>query len=254
MVLSESNRLINIALVDDEKDFLTISQAHLKKQNKNYQISLFQSPVSFLNYLKEDKENKFDVIISDYEMPGLNGLELLAEVRKVSNVSFIMVTGKGREEIVIEALNNGVTYYLQKSIESNSLFTELHHFITTAYEQKLLERELIETKELNRTLVDLSPELIVIHVDGIIQFCNSTFLRILGYEEKELIGTKLLDYVSSDFKAKVKKRMQDVINGIEIPFNKLKIIKANGEIIAAETTARLIHYKGKEGLIAYIRV
>jgi len=252
-VLSKENKLIKIVLVDDEEDFLKISEVYLKKQNENYLILSFQSPNSFLKYLQEEKEDQIDVIISDYDMPGLNGIGLLKEVRMITNAPFIMVTGKGRDKIIIDALNNGITYYLEKSVNTLTLYAELHHFIMTAYEKRVIERELIETKEFNDMLVNLSPEGILIHVDGIIQFCNSTFLNILEYEEKNLIGTKLLDLVYNGFKVKVKKRMKKVIKGIEIPFNKLKIIKANGEIIPVETTARLIHYKGKEGLMAFIK-
>lgn len=252
-MLSKENKLIKIALVDDEKDFLRISEAYLKKQNENYHILSFQSPISFLNYLQEKKKDQIDVIISDYDMPEMNGLELLKETRMITNAPFIMVTGKGRDEIVIDALNNGITYYLEKSIDPISLYAELHHYILTAYEKRLIEKELIETKELNMSLVNMSRAGIIIHVNGIIQFCNSTVLRILEYEEKNIIGTNLLDFVYNGFKAKVRKRMKQVLNGIDIPFKKLKIIKANGEIIVVETTARLIHYKGEKGLIAYVR-
>ena len=58
-------------------------------------------------------------------MPGMDGIELLKRVRKsFGNVPFILFTGRGREEVVIEAINNGVDFYLQKGGDPKAQFAD----------------------------------------------------------------------------------------------------------------------------------
>ena len=57
----------------------------------------------------------YDAVVADYQMPGMNGITLLKKVRETdTSLPFILFTGKGREEIVIEAINSGVDFYVQK--------------------------------------------------------------------------------------------------------------------------------------------
>lgn len=82
-------------------------------------------------------------VVSDYEMPEMDGLAFLKEVRReYPDLPFIIFTGKGREDVVIEALNNGVSYYLQKGGEPVSQFAELSHKITLAAEKHEMEEQL----------------------------------------------------------------------------------------------------------------
>ena len=59
-------------------------------------------------------------------MPDMNGIEFLKKVRASGNtIPFVLFTGRGREEVVIEALNEGANFYLQKGGEPKSQFAEL---------------------------------------------------------------------------------------------------------------------------------
>ena len=252
--LKEELQEIKIALIDDEEEFLTLSEAFLKRKNQNYVMKLFQSSAAFLDFLQNKKAEFFDVIISDYEMPEMNGLELLAEIRKNSKTPFIMVTGKGRQEIVIDALNKGVDYYLQKSLDIESLFRELQHFILITKERLLIERELKETRELYETLVNLSPEGIFIQIDGKIAFTNLSLKKILGYpQDTNFLGKPISEIIPDKFRDQIKDRIDKVHQNIEIPFIKMNLTKCDGGLVDVETIGRLIHYKGKKGAIVYVR-
>lgn len=81
----------------------------------------------------ENMTNQFyDVIICDYEMPEKNGLDFLKELRANGNrVPFIMFTGRGREEIAIDALNSGANCYLNKHGNPEKIYRELAYSIQT---------------------------------------------------------------------------------------------------------------------------
>ena len=97
----KTKQSINLALIDDEEEFLSLTEAFLRRFNSKYKIKKFQSSKEFLNNVQNDG---IDIIISDYEIDEMNGLKILLELKK-RNIKkpFIMVSGKAREEIVIEA-------------------------------------------------------------------------------------------------------------------------------------------------------
>ena len=77
----------------------------------------------------------------------MDGIQFLKQVRGSGNsVPFILFTGRGREEVVIQALNEGADFYLQKGGEPKSQFTELAHKIQSAVSRKKAEEELKQAR------------------------------------------------------------------------------------------------------------
>ncbi|MBN1329391.1 MAG: PAS domain S-box protein [Candidatus Heimdallarchaeota archaeon] len=156
---------IKILLVDDEDTLLEVSKIYLEKMDEKFHITTVNSAEKALKIINEEN---YDVIISDYQMPEMNGLELLSEIRENGNdIPFIIFTGKGREEVAIQALNLGADFYLQKGGEAISQFHELINLIEKLYEKKqnefarrhLLDQQISinqlavtlgETRDLNR--------------------------------------------------------------------------------------------------------
>jgi len=147
-----NQQIIHILCIDDDEDFVNLTSQYLHNlSNGNIK------PITSLN-AKEAllliKVTKFDVIISDYQMPDMTGLELLQELREQgNNTPFIIFTGHGKEEVVIQALNLGANFYLQKGGESKALFTELLHHIILSTEKKRAESNL-------QTLINALPDLL----------------------------------------------------------------------------------------------
>ncbi|MBN1166358.1 MAG: response regulator transcription factor [Methanospirillaceae archaeon] len=82
------------------------------------------------------KESSFDAVVSDYDMPEMNGIAFLKTIRSEYNdVPFILFTGKGREEVVIDAINNGADFYVQKGGDPKTQFAELAHKIRQAVDK-----------------------------------------------------------------------------------------------------------------------
>ncbi|HUU74591.1 MAG TPA: response regulator, partial [Methanoregulaceae archaeon] len=119
----------SVLYIDDEPKLLEIGKLFLEI---SHELSL-DTKTSAQDGLQAMKLHHYDAIVSDYQMPKINGIEFLKEVRSIyGDIPFIIFTGKGREEVVIEALNNGADFYLQKGGEPNIVYPELMHVIKRA--------------------------------------------------------------------------------------------------------------------------
>lgn len=148
--------VINVLHVDDELIFLQLTEKYLKvlggEELKVYSLS---DP---LKVFKELEEKSFDVIVTDYQMPGMDGLELLGMLRDQNNdIPVIIFTGRGREEVAIKALNLGASYYIDKGGDPKSQFMELRHVIRQVVRHKRMEKALSENEERYRIIFDESP-------------------------------------------------------------------------------------------------
>jgi len=111
--------MYSILYVDDEQDLLEIAKLFLES-SQEFSVNTEDSAEKGLQLLKQQR---FDAIISDFQMPAMNGIDFLKTVRStLGNIPFIIFTGRGREEVVIEALNYGADFYLQKGGDPNALF------------------------------------------------------------------------------------------------------------------------------------
>jgi len=125
--------MIKILYVDDEPGLLDIGRLFLEESGSFCVDTTTQSKEA----IKLIRKSNYEAIVSDYQMPEMNGIELLKEVRKeFPNLPFILFTGRGREEVVIQAINNGVTFYLQKGGSPGPQFAELAHKISLAVEKE----------------------------------------------------------------------------------------------------------------------
>ena len=115
---------MKILYVDDEESLLEVAKIFLERNNSNFSITTCTSAVKGLQKIKADS---FDVIISDYQMPIMDGLEFLRKIKEEIDYSvpFIIFTGKGREEVAIEALNLGANRYIQKGADIKSQYVVL---------------------------------------------------------------------------------------------------------------------------------
>ncbi|UCG00284.1 MAG: PAS domain S-box protein [Candidatus Heimdallarchaeota archaeon] len=148
--------VIHVLHVDDEPSFLQITQKFMNVIGGG-EIN-FHSLSNPLQVFEELKGNDFDVIVTDYQMPGMDGLELLSKLRdKKIDLPVIIFTGRGREEVAINALNLGANYYIEKSWDAESQFGELRHVIRQVVHHKRMEKALIESEERYRIIFDESP-------------------------------------------------------------------------------------------------
>jgi len=106
---------IRILHVDDEPGDLEITRIFLKREVKDdFDIVGVTSAKKALQQLESDN---FDIVIADYRMPGMDGIELLEVLKKsdkYAHLPFILFTGKGQPGTIKECLEKGADRYITK--------------------------------------------------------------------------------------------------------------------------------------------
>lgn len=182
--------MISLLYVDDEQDLLSLGKLFLEKGG-DFTVTTTTSPEEVIRMVSGES---FDAIISDYQMPGMDGIELLKRVRGMGlSIPFILFTGKGREEVVIEAINNGADFYLQKGGDARSQFAELRHKILAALERHHAVDALRESEAKYRELVENAGSIILkLDKDGRIIFFNEYAQRFFGFTSGEILGRPVI--------------------------------------------------------------
>ena len=184
---------IRILYVDDEPALRDIGKLFLERTG-DFSVVTIDSASAAIELLKKER---FDAIVSDYQMPGVDGIAFLKSIRAEGNkISFVIFTGRGREEAAIEALNNGADFYLQKGGDPKSQFVELAHKIQTAVDRLRTEGALAESEERFRGITErISDLIIVVDPQGYSTFVSPSIHSILGYPP-ELYFKKMGESIS----------------------------------------------------------
>jgi len=154
---STEETLTHILYVDNETGLLKAAKPILEMQG-----SFHVETASSVEEAMKKMENKtFDVIVSDYIMPGKDGLEFLKELRDSGNsIPFIIFTGKGREIVAIKALNLGADQYVNKIGKPEAVYSELAQGIRTVVKGKKVEEALRDSEKEKSAVLDSMSELV----------------------------------------------------------------------------------------------
>ena len=213
-----------IVVVDDEKIVTSAFKTLLKVEGFG-NAHFFNNPEEALEFLKS---NTPDLVISDFLMPEMNGLEFLSEVKKMyPEVSKILLTGYADKENAIRAINEvGLYRYIEKPWDNDDLILNIRNGIERSYLLSELRKKIAELEEAKKELEKYSHNLeqiveertadlkqsnaklegifnycadgiVIINEDGIIEQVNPACENLIGLVESKLLNSSVDDYLFS---------------------------------------------------------
>jgi PAS domain S-box-containing protein len=184
--------MYSVLYVDDEKSLLEIAQIFLQISGE-FRVSIMTSAQKALD---SPSIWSYDAIISDYQMPGMDGIAFLKAVReRFGDIPFILFTGRGREEVVIDAINNGADFYLQKGGDPESQFAELAHKIRQVVRRKRAERSLRDSERRLSDIIDFLPDAtFAIDRSGQVIAWNRAIEEMTGIPADDMLGKGNYEY------------------------------------------------------------
>ena len=150
---------MSVLVVDDDPAAADLAATQLERLRDAIDVAVETGVDDALARFEADPA-AFDCIVSDYNMPRMDGLELLTTVREISaDVPFVLFTGKGSEEIASEAVSAGVTDYLQKGTGTER-YELLANRVVNAVEAHRAEERADELARINEVISEVQRELV----------------------------------------------------------------------------------------------
>ncbi|MFB6250486.1 MAG: PAS domain S-box protein [Halobellus sp.] len=219
---------IHVIHVDDEPDFADLTATYLERENDRFEVTTATSVDEALNVLAEAD---VDCIVSDYDMPGLNGIELLEAVRvDYPDLPFILFTGKGSEEVASEAISAGVTDYLQKE-HGVDQYTVLANRVSNAIEHSRSQQLVERSEQRLREIIDGLPHpLYVVSADGQYLLASEALASFHETTVDALEGTDMREVVNESAASRLQQAFDEVIEtGTRTRLREVVVTDADGE-------------------------
>lgn len=113
--------MARILLVDDDEDFLTLLRQYLN--SRGFEADVANGSARARHFLAH---SEYDAVVSDFNMPGESGLDLLAHVScRFHGLPFILITGNHSARLKQEAVGMGCAGYLEKPFQLQELFESI---------------------------------------------------------------------------------------------------------------------------------
>lgn len=238
---------IRTLVVDDEPDLADVTGTYLEQADERFTVT---TATSARDGLEQMASEPFDCVVSDYDMPELNGIEFLNEVRDTySDLPFILYTGRGSEEVASKAISAGATDYLQKEAGSGQ-YTILANRVKNAVEQH-------ESRTNYREIFQKVADAIFVHdpETGRVNVANPQACEMVGYESEELMEMTVSEF-SPDrpafSQAEANKRVQNAMNAGSAPFE-WQFESKDGEEFWVEVRLKGAVINGRDQVVAIAR-
>lgn len=202
----------------------------------------------------ELKTGRWDLILTDYAMPLLNGLEALKIIKHNGhNIPTILISGLVGEEIAVKAMKAGADDFITKN-KLDRLVPAIWRELEAAAvrrEKYEAEKKLKDSEEKYRTVVENAAEGIIVIQDGFFRYANREICELLGLDEATLRKRKVLDFIHPEDR----ERAQQIKN---LPGKKpydqfiLRIIDKNNNIKWSANKRVAINWDNRPATLVFI--
>jgi PAS domain S-box-containing protein len=241
---------IGVLCVDDDPNFAELTVEMLELRSDAVDATAVGSPTVALDRLRE---STVDCVVSDYDMPEMDGLSFLAAAREIDpDLPFVLFTGKGSEEIASEAVRAGVSDYIQKGA-GRERYDLLTRRVENASERARERRRRRTAEQRYQQLFEQSVVGIGMSQDGVYREANSRLATLFGYERAELVGTPVVETIAPGDRDRVQRALRRRESGeVDALHYVITGLRADGTTVEVEVYGGRISYRGEPAVLGII--
>jgi PAS domain S-box-containing protein len=236
---SSSSESLRVLHIEDDEPFAELATDMLERTEPDLAVRTAPDAETGLDRLSAEE---VDCVVSDFDMPGMNGIEFLRAVReRYPDLPFVLFTGKGSEEVASEAITAGVTDYIRKSGDPDR-FELLAKRVSDAVER-------YRSEERYHNLIDTAPVPIALFgSDQRLVYANDAAVEFLEADAAAaVIGEPMPSFVHPDDHERAVERFGGIVDEDEpAPATEFRIRTVDGESKPAVVATAPGDYDGEK--------
>ncbi len=242
---------IKVLFVDDEPIQYELVKLYVDSNEPS--LSVFYAPKAS-DALRLLSDGGFDCVVSDYQMSDKDGVQLCAEIRKTSNIPFIIYTGRGSEEVAEQAFQIGVDDYVRKEKDLSS-FQVLVQRIKKDVEARRAEDAHVKSEQRYRNLLENLHDAVFVLSTETYLYANRAAAEMLGYSDpKEIVGLPSFSVVAPVDREMVLHQTEARLRGEKVPDRyEIRLLRRDGGVVTCEVNVARIDFEGKQASLGIHR-
>ncbi len=202
--------MIEILVVEDNPDEALLIKDAMEDGGMDCHVDIVHSAKGCF----ESDLSRYDLILLDYILPDMLGIEVLKRVLELSDVPVLMVTGMDATEIAVEALKIGAYDYIVKSDQYLESLPAAVEKVVEKYRLKLEAKRLQEElKKLSSVVEAMVDGVTITDLNGKITYVNRALTEQIGYKAEDLIGKKPSKFITEKDLPRFAAQVKDIMSG-----------------------------------------
>jgi len=226
--LKNLTKQFSVLLVEDEESARIEMQNILERFFKEVIIA-----EDGIDGLEKFQKEKVDLIVTDINMPRMNGLEMAAKIKEISpDTNILVISAHNETSFFIEAIKLGIDGFILKPVDIKNLVQVLYKIAKNL----LLKKEAKEYEKLliqYQNIVDKTEIVVKFDLEKRITYINDEFIKTLGYEKNEVLNKTLKELIhySDEYYEKLDEIWDEIINNKKNFTSIIKCLTSNHEIV-----------------------
>jgi signal transduction histidine kinase len=179
----------HILIVDDDRALLEALPRALKLRLDGIQIDTSDDAADALERIREVD---YDAVVSDIKMPGLDGLEVLRQIKKLRpKTPTLLITGHGEHDLAVQALRGGAYDFVQKPIDRDYFVASLERAIELRRLERRVDEQRFALERHARVLEHVDDGIFLVDDEGVVQHWNPAAAAVTGIDAEDVLGRRI---------------------------------------------------------------
>lgn len=238
-----ASNAIKLLHVDDDESQLVMMQELLRVFDPDVLVDSVNNPEEVLDKIRN---NWYDCLVTDYQMPQANGIELAVRVRKESSIPIILYTGRGSEDVAEMAFSVGINDYFRKEINPQ------HYQVLAKRIRDVVDKRRME--HLYTNVVKDARDSILIALDDKVVYANQSLLDLFGVRSNNDIIDKKIHSVLNIEKTFLTEEVTKLMSGEKtFSITEIEIKQGRRKRTPVEMNLSVIEYLGEKATLCFLR-